>query len=57
MSRASEQPGLNKVRLAGVVAGLALLGWCWYNPSIHILWQAPVGLWLLVTSLGKIAAR
>jgi hypothetical protein len=43
--------------LLGTAGGVALLLWCWYNPSIQIIWQAPVGLWLVVTCIGKIAAR
>lgn len=51
------KPGIGVVRVACFGGGLGLLLWCWQAPSIHILWAAPLGLIMLVSSLGKMVSR
>lgn len=49
--------GPHPVLLAGVAIGLGLLGYGFTHLSVHILWQVPLGLWLVIGSFGKMAAR
>lgn len=43
---------------AGFALGLVLLLWSiWLHPSLHTIWQAPIGLYLVVVCMGKMAAR
>lgn len=55
----SDHPGprFSPMMALGALGGVALLFWCWHSPSIQIIWQAPLGLWLVVACIGKIAAR
>lgn len=49
--------GPRPVPVVGFTGGLVLLAVAYWHPSIHILWQAPLGVLLAVSSLGKMVSR
>jgi hypothetical protein len=56
-SKYGNATGPHPVLLAGAAIGLGLLGYGFTHLSVHILWQAPLGLWLVIGCFGKMAAR
>jgi hypothetical protein len=57
------RPGLDPagprpVWVGGFLLGFALLVAAYFTfPNIHNLWEIPVGGWLFLLSMGKMAAR
>jgi hypothetical protein len=54
----SKPAGPRSVWGAAFAVGVLLSCWAlWWHPSIHSCWQAPLGLYLAVVGLGKVASR
>lgn len=51
------EPGIGVIRAGFFGLGVGLLLWCWHAPSINILWAGPLGLLMVVMSVGKMFAR
>lgn len=54
---AQKPAGLSPIPVVGFLAGLALVLWAVYAPSINILWQVPVGALLIFSTVGKMSVR
>lgn len=54
---ANRPAGPRPVLVVVFLAGCGLLIWTCLAPSVHIVWQAPLGALLAVSSLGKMASR
>lgn len=55
---ADDKPaGPRPLLVVGLLAGVGLLLGAWWHPTIHMLWQLPLGLFLAVSSMGKMVSR
>lgn len=51
-------PGPTPLRLTFLTLGGFLLAWgAYFHPSLHTLWQAPLGALIFMAALGKIVSR
>jgi hypothetical protein len=53
----SKPAGLRPVFVLGFLAGVGLILWAVYAPSINMMWQIPLGMLLTVSTMGKMVAR
>lgn len=54
---ATKPAGPHPVLVVGFLAGLGFVAWAVYMPSVHLLWQLPLGVFLVVSCIGKMFAR
>lgn len=58
MSNAHKPAGPRSHLVGGFALGAVLLGVAyWTFPNPHVIWEIPVGLFLVVVCMGKMAAR
>lgn len=53
----SKPVGPHPALLVGLGAGVSLCIFGYANPTIHLIWQIPLGLYLVIAAIGKMSAR
>lgn len=54
---ANRPAGPRLILVGGFALGCVLLGAAYWRPTVHILWQAPLGLVLVISCMGKMTSR
>lgn len=54
---ANRPMGPRPILVGGLLVGVGLILWAWGVPTLNIIWQVPLGLLLVVSSLGKMSSR
>lgn len=49
--------GPRPILVGGLALGGALVAAACWHPSLHIFWQAPLGMLLIISSMGKMVSR